>query len=378
MATNSKLQSVENSCELIITSVRDSLLNFSLQETPFSIYITIRKSLAKNKLFSQDSDQIHLQNKQQNKIGEDKKELLEKEIVKLKMMLKTSEDANLILKKNYEEAVDDCEQCYKQIKDLETKIEGYEQKIVIKDEISLSNQKSENLIKKLKDDNAKLEGDLEDVEKKWKVLNKLVKVKEKEIHDLEKENSNLSDNLLQMKTKFTNLTANVNREKKQEEKKLKKQERKEFMENLKAETCILNFGCDKCNLKFETLSKLVNHERMLHMKNNSSQTDVRIMEDKVVQYNNCEFICDKSNQTHEEKTSVDEVEYCFKKYLCYYCDKNIDSEQQLSEHRKNCRGSNRMFCAAPVGLSRGFPVGFPPLHSVSAFRPGSFSLGFKF
>ena len=103
------------------------------------------------------------------------------------MMLKTSEDANLNLKKNYEEAVDDCEQCYKQIKDLETKIEGYEQKIVIKDEISLSNQKNENLIKKLKDDNAKLEGGLEDVEKKWKALNKLVRVKEKEIHNLEKE-----------------------------------------------------------------------------------------------------------------------------------------------------------------------------------------------
>ena len=38
---------VKNSCNLIVNSVKDSSLNFFLQESPFSIYITIRKSIAK-------------------------------------------------------------------------------------------------------------------------------------------------------------------------------------------------------------------------------------------------------------------------------------------------------------------------------------------
>ena len=34
-------------CESIIDSVRSSHLNFSIQETPFSLYLTIRKSYSK-------------------------------------------------------------------------------------------------------------------------------------------------------------------------------------------------------------------------------------------------------------------------------------------------------------------------------------------
>ena len=38
------MQNIETSCDLIMNSVRSSQLNFACQETPFSIYITIRKS----------------------------------------------------------------------------------------------------------------------------------------------------------------------------------------------------------------------------------------------------------------------------------------------------------------------------------------------
>jgi hypothetical protein len=44
---------IKNSCDHIVNSVRDSLLNYSIQETPFFIYLTIRKSFSKAKQFDE-------------------------------------------------------------------------------------------------------------------------------------------------------------------------------------------------------------------------------------------------------------------------------------------------------------------------------------
>ena len=46
------------------------------------------------------------------------------------------------------------------------------------------------------------------------MLNKEVKEKDKIIHDLKKENGTVSENLLEIKSQFANLRAEVNREKK--------------------------------------------------------------------------------------------------------------------------------------------------------------------
>ena len=51
MAVNSPVISVKNSCDFIINSVRNSALNFSSQETPYSLYLTIRKSFVKSTIF---------------------------------------------------------------------------------------------------------------------------------------------------------------------------------------------------------------------------------------------------------------------------------------------------------------------------------------
>lgn len=47
MAVDPLATNIQRSCEFIINNVRMSGLNFSLQETPFSVYFTIRKSLSK-------------------------------------------------------------------------------------------------------------------------------------------------------------------------------------------------------------------------------------------------------------------------------------------------------------------------------------------
>ena len=41
------VQTIESSCNSIVQKIRASGLNFSCQETPFSIYVTVRKSLTK-------------------------------------------------------------------------------------------------------------------------------------------------------------------------------------------------------------------------------------------------------------------------------------------------------------------------------------------
>ena len=45
---NSQLTSPQVECDEIIKCIRSSNLHFSVQETPFSLYVTVRKKLVRN------------------------------------------------------------------------------------------------------------------------------------------------------------------------------------------------------------------------------------------------------------------------------------------------------------------------------------------
>ena len=143
-------------------------------------------------------------------------------------MLQASEDSNRILKQTYEETLSDCEESYEKIKILENKVSVEQENVEKGNRIEAARQlqKKDKIIKDLKDGKTKLETELEEAEKNRKVLNKLVKSKDKEIHDIRKENFEVVENLENVKAKFGTLTATVNREKKQEERKLKKKKQK--------------------------------------------------------------------------------------------------------------------------------------------------------
>ena len=143
-------------------------------------------------------------------------------------MLQASEDSNRILKQTYEETLSDCEERYEKIKILENKVSVEQENVEKGNRIEAARQlqKKDKIIKDLKDGKTKLETELEEAEKNRKVLNKLVKSKDKEIHDIRKENVEVVENLENVKAKFGTLTATVNREKKQEERKLKKKKQK--------------------------------------------------------------------------------------------------------------------------------------------------------
>ena len=85
MSVNSSSLSIKTSCDFVITSVRDSLLNYSIQETPYSLYLTIRKSFARSANLEHCLSNLGPQNFT--------------EIETLKMKLKTAEEANLMLSK---------------------------------------------------------------------------------------------------------------------------------------------------------------------------------------------------------------------------------------------------------------------------------------
>ena len=113
-----KTRTIANSCQEIIDAVRSSLLNFSFQETPFSIYLTVRKSL--NKCANQE-----LSFKQQREAFSYVKS--EQETIQSKIEI--LENANEMLKQNYEEALIEAETFANQKYDLETKLEILSEKL---------------------------------------------------------------------------------------------------------------------------------------------------------------------------------------------------------------------------------------------------------
>ena len=341
--------SVKRSCDFVISSVRNSFLNYSIKETPFSLYFTLRKSFAKP-----SSNLEHIFSHSVQNGG-----LEQPEVEALTIKLKAAEESNMILKNDYEVAVNDCERCYKRISELESRVEDLKEEInhyeadkQASDKIECENLNKDKLVDQLKQDKSNLECDIEIAEKNWKALNKTLKSKDKEIHDLIKENEIKAENLVKVKADF----AQANKEKKNEERKQKKRDKNDFIEGLKANSFSVAFECCKCDTKLESLKHLKCHERMFHMVTNSVQTDDKEVEDKIVQSCWNESLVDKEVQTNEEK--VLEVE----KYPCFYCGINIVSENHLNEHRRKCRGTSKMFgeLGLPPPMPFGFATVFPP------------------
>ena len=150
-----------------------------------------------------------ISDKMQNTLSEDPENV--REIESLRSRLKNVENTNIILQQNYEEVTNDCEESYKMIKILETQIEGYKNESDVKKPdkqkaVAAEIQKKDKMIEELKLENKKLESEVEAAEKNWKILNKTVKAKDKEVHDLKKENAVLTENLLKVKIELTNFT----------------------------------------------------------------------------------------------------------------------------------------------------------------------------
>ena len=101
---------IPNSCHTILSHVRMSGLNFSIQETPFSFYISVRKSKIKYQ-------QVDLPDQQQSYLNLESNH--NRAIEQLRSRCELLENANVNLKRSYEEAIEGLEVKTKNITDLQ-------------------------------------------------------------------------------------------------------------------------------------------------------------------------------------------------------------------------------------------------------------------
>ena len=105
MAINSVFQQIQSSCDFVTNSLRRSSLNYSLQETPFSMYITVRKSFSKQRYptecdidFSEDKASVKI------KHLKDQRESDSKTIEKYRAQSESDRDTVSILESKVEKA----------------------------------------------------------------------------------------------------------------------------------------------------------------------------------------------------------------------------------------------------------------------------------
>jgi hypothetical protein len=185
--------------------------------------------------------------------------------------------------------------------------------------------KKDEVIDQLKVEKGSIENELETVKKNSKDSIKIVKVKEKEILNLQKENCQILESLEAAKIDLQDLKLRVNKEKKDLEKKLKKDQNKDFMKNL-LPSQVNQFQCNNCDVKMESVSKLKEHGRIFHMHTSGTQTNEIVLVGEATQCTLFKLSDDKGVQVEELVTEEE-----FEKYPCHYCNINIANEYHLSE-----------------------------------------------
>ena len=148
---------IHDSCSKILNSIRNSTLNYSCQETPYSMYITVRKSWNKH-IQSPDARLRHDQEVAELNTSN-------QELSDVKADLKTTKKINDELRAKIETAMADINHRHRES----------EKKLSTKDD---ENKVLENSLKNCMSENERLKGEL-------KRFQKVLKSKDKEIHKLE-------------------------------------------------------------------------------------------------------------------------------------------------------------------------------------------------
>ena len=142
--------------------------------------------------------------------------------------------------------MEDSESKYNENQILRAKISGYEN--TTEATLNQSRTKSDT-IKQLKLENSELQELVKNTERESKGLKKSLSEKEKELYNLVKESKDEAEQSQILKSKFAELTNTVNHEKKQQERKLKKKENKDFINELKNKSETPTYMCVILQLK---------------------------------------------------------------------------------------------------------------------------------
>ena len=104
---------LETSCDLLLQNIRDSGLNYNCQLTPFSMYVTIRKSFIKSRTSLINS--THSLNVCRKSESSELQEKYDKLLIKQKCL----EQGYNNLKSDLEHVIEECDEKNKGIENLE-------------------------------------------------------------------------------------------------------------------------------------------------------------------------------------------------------------------------------------------------------------------
>ena len=350
-----------NSCDIIRQSLVKSGLHFFVNESPYSLWITVRKK------FMDNNQNLIAENTDEASVSEERK------MAELENEMKDLKEKYSKISVAFEAVT----------ADFELEISEHKGTIEENRRLRSESSKKDSDIMKLKQEAKHLENELKTSEIDLKKAHKEIKSKEKEVHDLKKERVKVKEDLDRLNTEHTEFKVNVNKERKEHCRKLKKQEKKDFMNNLKSESNPLEINCEMCGKMLSSLEKFKAHVLANHTSQSETQTNETIKEDKYIQTNaTIDPKCDKELKTFKGTLEEAKENLGFEKYSCYYCGKIISNFEFLQVHRKNCHGGHSAFgtanCVKPERFDHkpiGFPsttfFPFPP--GLSSFLPGKTS-----
>ena len=276
----------------LIRSIEESNLNYSMSRTPFSATISLKCSYVKR--FAEAS----LKNEHTNvksmslmhnevKLLEKKMKNLESENLELKTKVKQLENSADLDQEKLKEAVAKLQQVFdsekEKSKDSENKIVQFREELLKlkreKHNLSLDLKAQKETHEALKEECIVLNGENESISKTLKDKVKLFDANQVELNNVRKEVQSMTQALEQVKMELVNS---------------KLQEETEIRTEIK---------CNKCATSVQSLDQLKLHIRKYHCQNKSSQ--------------------------YERPSS-------FEKYQCFYCDKSINSNDDLEAHTIIC------------------------------------------
>ena len=225
---------IQNTCHSVINSITSSNLNYSIQQTPYSIYLTIRKSLQKSRNFFPVVEP---------KINS-KKVISDQEVLASRVLV--LEEANRHLKEQLEDEIDTNEAKNNTIFELESKVESLHNQLInyaTETEVIIAKQvkkcydekkalenKHEKVLKDLKEQKSE-NNELKSEVKNLRIALKSSQKETKDVsHRFDKKIDNLEDKIKELvtfKTQKISEEKEFRNKSKKVEKKLKALEEKE-------------------------------------------------------------------------------------------------------------------------------------------------------
>ena len=212
-------------CEKLVHQVKNSKLNFSLFETPYSVNISLRKKLIKEFSTSNLANQVSsiiIDNREQKPVLVEENKVLKIEIKRLEAQKESDKEVIKVLECKIEQAESEV---YRHLKEAKNAREVPEDAAVLKEVIN-------NLNKVV----ARNKNELSNA-------SKTIKCKDKEIHDLKNKGLNQQDTIKNSKEKIKDLKAEnvqlekeINTNKRKFEKKHSLKDKNKNVHNIEIET----------------------------------------------------------------------------------------------------------------------------------------------